>query len=168
MRTWKDEKTGIRMCEPDSCDEWLTLLWMVGADYDGCNTVDSLKALVDELVDMSLKAQRCLDEEHAGNTPVTLGEPIRIPPGSIQQVDHNFPPDPFDFVETGEMVEKEPEPKRHTNFDRITKSPEVLADRLLTEFDICPPDMVSADCEERGTCDGCWVRWLNEEATPDD
>ena len=69
MRTWKDEKTGIRMCEPDSCDEWLTLLWMVGADYDGCNTVDSLKALVDELVDMALKAQRCLDEEHSTRAP---------------------------------------------------------------------------------------------------
>ena len=81
----------------------------------------------------------------------------------------DYPPDPFDFVETGEMVEApEPEPKRQTNFARITKSPEVLADRLLNEFDICPPDMVDTDCKERGTCDGCWVRWLNEEATPDD
>ena len=81
----------------------------------------------------------------------------------------DYPPDPFDFVETGEMVEKDINvPSKKTNFDRITESPEVLADRLLNEFDICPPDMVDADCKERGTCDGCWVRWLNEEATPDD
>ena len=33
---------------------------MIGFDYDGCNTVESLKGLVDELIDMSKKARDCL------------------------------------------------------------------------------------------------------------
>jgi hypothetical protein len=157
MRTWKDEKTGIRMCEPDSCDEWLTLLWMVGADYDGCNTVDSLKALVDELVDMSLKAQRCLDEEHSTGSPRLVRSTC------------DYPPDPFDFVETGEMVEKEPEPKRQTaRFARITKSPEAFATFMNEELDRCPPKIAQSDCADNPDCVKCWTDWLNEEVTPDD
>lgn len=84
--------------------------------------------------------------------PQPVVSPIHVPPGSVEAVPDKDPP----------LM------RRHTNFDRITKSPEVLADRLLNEFDICPPDMVSKDCEERGACDGCWVRWLNEEATPNE
>lgn len=62
MRYWTDEKTGCRMCEPDCCDEWLSMIWMVGCDYDGCETVESLKGLVDELVEMSQKARDCLHD----------------------------------------------------------------------------------------------------------
>ena len=60
MRTWIDEKTGLTMCESDCVDEWLSDIWAIGADYDGCNSVESLKKLVDELVGMAKKARECL------------------------------------------------------------------------------------------------------------
>ena len=60
MRTWYDEKLGCNCCEPDCAEEWLKMVWAIGVDYDGCNTVDSLQDLVDELVDMAQKARDCL------------------------------------------------------------------------------------------------------------
>lgn len=60
MRYWIDEESGIHMSEPDCCDEWLSMIWMVGVDYDGCNTVTEFKRLIDELIEMSEKARNCL------------------------------------------------------------------------------------------------------------
>lgn len=60
MRYWIDEESGIRMSEPDCCDEWLFMIWMVGVDYDGSSTATELKDLIDELVEMSQKARDCL------------------------------------------------------------------------------------------------------------
>lgn len=37
-------------------DEYCKLLINIGYDYDGCNTVESLKELIDELVDLARKA----------------------------------------------------------------------------------------------------------------
>lgn len=48
---------------PDSADEWLEIIVGIGFDYDGCNTVESLKGLVDTLVEMSQKARECLRSE---------------------------------------------------------------------------------------------------------
>lgn len=62
MKYWVDDKSGCVVSEPDRCDEWLSLIWMIGCDYDGCNTVKSLQELVDELVEMSQKARNCLHE----------------------------------------------------------------------------------------------------------
>lgn len=62
MKYWKDEKTGINLCEPDCADEWLKLIWDIAVDYDGFNTVESLKGLIDEIVDMSQEARKCLIE----------------------------------------------------------------------------------------------------------
>lgn len=45
---------------PSSADEWMELIRDIGFDYDGCNSVESLKELVDELVEMSQKARECL------------------------------------------------------------------------------------------------------------
>ena len=50
------------MSEPDSVDAWLREIWAVGADYDGCYSINSLKELIDELVAMSQKARECLRE----------------------------------------------------------------------------------------------------------
>ena len=81
----------------------------------------------------------------------------------------DYPPDPFDFVATGEMVEApEPEPKGRTNFDRLTKSPEALATFMVEEAERCPPDIVFDACPDTTDCVKCWADWLNEEATPDD
>lgn len=62
MKYWKDEETGINLCEPDCVDEWLELIWAIAVDYDGFNTVESLKGLIDEIVDMSQEARKCLRE----------------------------------------------------------------------------------------------------------
>ena len=42
-------------------DEWCQLIIDLGFDYDGCNTVESLKSLIDELVDYAHKAIICDD-----------------------------------------------------------------------------------------------------------
>ena len=60
MRYWYDKEYKAITCEPNCADEWLWHIWAIGLDYDGCNTVESLKELVDELVDMALKARDCL------------------------------------------------------------------------------------------------------------
>lgn len=60
MKFWKDKETGITMCEPDCAEEWLQLIWEVAVDYDGCNTVESLKELIDEIVQYSQNARVCL------------------------------------------------------------------------------------------------------------
>ena len=62
MKIWTDEKTGITMCEPDCVDEWLSMIWAIGVDYDGYNKAENLKKLIDELVDMAKKARECLWE----------------------------------------------------------------------------------------------------------
>jgi hypothetical protein len=61
MKFWYDKEFKGVICEPDSADEWLELLWDIGIGYDGCNTVESLKGLVDELVEISTKARACLN-----------------------------------------------------------------------------------------------------------
>ena len=60
MKTWTDEKTGIKWCEPDCVDEYLYDIWAIGVDYDGCQSEESLKKLIDELVNMAKKARECL------------------------------------------------------------------------------------------------------------
>ena len=60
MKFWVDPETGTKMCKADCVDEWLFDIWAVGCDYDGCHSVEELKGLVDELVDMANKARECL------------------------------------------------------------------------------------------------------------
>ena len=62
MKSWYDKEYKGIVCEPNSVDEWLWHIWAIGFDYDGCNSVKSLQELVDELVDMALKARDCLHE----------------------------------------------------------------------------------------------------------
>lgn len=60
MKHWIDELSGRRMCGPNCADEWLHMIWAIGSDYDGCLSVQDLRKLIDELVDMSQKARSCL------------------------------------------------------------------------------------------------------------
>lgn len=62
MKHWYDKEFKGVICEPNSTDEWLWMLWAVGLDYDGCNSVESLRGLVDELVEMAVKARDCLHD----------------------------------------------------------------------------------------------------------
>ena len=60
MKHWYDKEFGAIICEPDSADELLWHIWAIGVDYDGCHSAEDLKSLIDELVDMALKARECL------------------------------------------------------------------------------------------------------------
>ena len=60
MKYWYDKDFKGVICEPDSAEEWMRQIWEVGCGYDGCETVEFLKSLVDELVEYSFKARDCL------------------------------------------------------------------------------------------------------------
>ena len=60
MKYWYNKDIKGVVCEPNSVDEWMRHIWEVGLDYDGCNTVKSLQELIDELIEMSVKARECL------------------------------------------------------------------------------------------------------------
>lgn len=62
MKHWIDKESGCNMCEPNCAEEWCRMIWEVGYDYDGCKTVESLKSLVDELIEMGNKAFDCIQE----------------------------------------------------------------------------------------------------------
>lgn len=58
MKYWVDGQSGSRFCEPDNVDEQLQLIWEIGCDYDGYgNSLEGLRSLVDELIEMSQKAR---------------------------------------------------------------------------------------------------------------
>lgn len=51
----------------DRIDYYLDIIFGLGADYDGCNSVESLKCLIDELVEYASIARRVLhsnDQQH--------------------------------------------------------------------------------------------------------
>ena len=60
MREFK--VNGHRCCEETSVFECLFMIWAIGCDYDGEETVDGLKKLVDELVAIAQKAGGFLEE----------------------------------------------------------------------------------------------------------
>lgn len=44
----------------DKIDYYLDIIFGLGVDYDGCNSVESLKRLIDEIVEYSSIARRVL------------------------------------------------------------------------------------------------------------
>ena len=50
------------VCSPNCAEEWMEYIFDVGCGYDGCNTVESLQGLVDELIEASQNARKCLYE----------------------------------------------------------------------------------------------------------
>lgn len=56
-----DKRFGIS-CKPACAEEWMEYIFDVGCGYDGCDTVESLKGLVDELIAASQNARICLRE----------------------------------------------------------------------------------------------------------
>jgi mannose/cellobiose epimerase-like protein (N-acyl-D-glucosamine 2-epimerase family) len=62
MRYWYDKEFKGVICEPDSADEWMELIQDIAWNYDNCNTVESLKELIDEMVEMTSMARSCLIE----------------------------------------------------------------------------------------------------------
>lgn len=51
----------------DKIDHCLDMIYALGFDYDGCEKAESLKQLIDELVDYANRARRILHnkEDHA-------------------------------------------------------------------------------------------------------
>ena len=62
MKYWYDKEFKGVICEPNSADEWMELIQDIAWHYDGCDTVESLKELIDEMVEMTAYARACLEE----------------------------------------------------------------------------------------------------------
>lgn len=45
---------------PDCADECLSEIINIAFDYDGCNTVQEFKELIDEILDLAEKARKCI------------------------------------------------------------------------------------------------------------
>ena len=80
----------------------------------------------------------------------TIGDPIHLPPGSVKAVLDKDPP----FM-----------PKKESNFDRITNSPETMAEFMHEMIGRCPPGLAMFVCSK--DCSRCWEEWLNKEASDD-
>lgn len=57
------EKVKYQKNKIDNKDNWCQLIADIGFDYDGCNTIESLKGLIDELVRYSLNSRDNYDYE---------------------------------------------------------------------------------------------------------
>lgn len=46
---------------PKTTAEWLELIYDISIDYDGCNTIESLKELIDEMREYTINARKALE-----------------------------------------------------------------------------------------------------------
>lgn len=61
MRYRYDKEFDGIICTPNCADEWMELIQDIAWNYDNCNSVESLKELIDEMVDAAGWARSCLD-----------------------------------------------------------------------------------------------------------
>lgn len=61
MKELLDEQFGNSYI-PESADEWLELAQDVAVDYDGCRSEESLKELIDEMVEYIKEARECMKQ----------------------------------------------------------------------------------------------------------
>jgi hypothetical protein len=61
MKELHDEKFGTSYM-PECADEWLELLHDIAVGYDGCRSEESLKALIDEMVEYAGNARECMKQ----------------------------------------------------------------------------------------------------------
>lgn len=59
MKKWTDENE-INWSKSDCVDEILFDIWAIGVDYDGYESPEGLKSLIDELVEMAVEARELL------------------------------------------------------------------------------------------------------------
>ena len=57
------EKVKYQKNKIDNKDKWCQLIVDIGFDYDGCNAIESLKGLIDELVRYALNSRDNYDYE---------------------------------------------------------------------------------------------------------
>lgn len=63
LQEYKIIKTDEHSYVPETTDQWLELIIDIAVDYDGCNTIESLKDLIDEMRAYSIFARMTLAEE---------------------------------------------------------------------------------------------------------
>lgn len=63
LQEYKLTKTDEYSYVPETTDQWLELINDIAVGYDGCNTVESLKDLIDEMRAYSIFARMALAEE---------------------------------------------------------------------------------------------------------
>jgi hypothetical protein len=61
MKELYDEKFGTSYM-PECADEWLELVHDIAVGYDGCRSEESLKALIDEMVEYAGNARKCMKQ----------------------------------------------------------------------------------------------------------
>lgn len=63
---------------PECADEWLELIHDIAVGYDGCRSEESLKALIDEMVEYAGNARKCMKQgdlyPKPFKTATTIGE----------------------------------------------------------------------------------------------
>lgn len=62
MKYWYDKEFKGVICEPDSADEWMEHIEDIAFDYDECETIESLRRLIDKIIEITAKARICLIE----------------------------------------------------------------------------------------------------------
>ena len=62
MKWYYDKEFDGIVGTPNSADNILHYIWAYGCDYDGCNTVDNLKDLIDDIVKMSQDAREYIEK----------------------------------------------------------------------------------------------------------
>ena len=61
MITFHDLRFGTSYM-PECADEWLELIHDIAVGYDGCRSEESLKALIDEMVEYAGNARKCMKQ----------------------------------------------------------------------------------------------------------
>lgn len=61
MKESYDEKFGTSYV-PECADEWLELVHDIAIDYDGCESKEGLKSLIDEMVGYVQNARECMKQ----------------------------------------------------------------------------------------------------------
>ena len=59
MEALNDENFGTSYT-PECADEWLELIHDIAVGYDGCKDEESLKRLIDEMVEYTINARKCM------------------------------------------------------------------------------------------------------------
>lgn len=77
MKYYYDKEIDGICCVPNCADEALHNIWAYGCDYDGCNTVEGLKDLIDTLVKLSQDAREFIDEGKLKRTDSKVIEEVK-------------------------------------------------------------------------------------------
>jgi hypothetical protein len=75
MKKLHDERFGTSYA-PECADEWLELAQDIAVGYDGCKSEESLKALIDEMVEYVKNARGCIKKGNLYPKPFNMATTI--------------------------------------------------------------------------------------------